>query len=254
MGPALSDRFPEGTAVLVTGGAGGVGLAVARALIGQSMVPCLLGRRQDALDEAAAALQRTCATAAGDVTDRPSLQKALEHLREQAGPILGVVHAAGAARSAPTFPPDDDLWDDMLRLNATGTWVVATETLPAMCEAGRGAFVLIGSTASLRGYGYTAGYVAGKHAALGLVRALHEDCGRKGVAVSAVCPGFLDTPMTDKTIERIVAATDLDAAAARASLSAMNASGRLISPEEVADAALALLADPEAGGTHHILE
>jgi NAD(P)-dependent dehydrogenase (short-subunit alcohol dehydrogenase family) len=119
--------------------------------------------------------------------------------------------------------------------------------------AGFGRIVNVASTAALRGYRFTAAYVASKHALLGLTRALAEDLRDTGVTVNAVCPGFLDTPMTARTVARIVEATGCSADEARQKLAAANASGRLIAPDEVAHAIVELVGDPEAHGEARVL-
>jgi len=123
-----------------------------------------------------------------------------------------------------------------------------------MQAAGAGFVCHVASTAALRGYRYTAAYVASKHALLGLSRALAEDLAGTGVRVATVCPGFLDTPMTDRTVANLVEATGMDAAKARAALARMNARGRLIDPGEVAAAVRALYDDPEAHGREVTIE
>jgi NAD(P)-dependent dehydrogenase (short-subunit alcohol dehydrogenase family) len=227
---------PDGPAqtVLITGGGGGVGRATALALAADGWHVALLGRDEDRLREAAEIVGPRALVVPGDVTERPSIEAALDALRGRVPAPTALVHAAGIAQAAGLVPPDDDLWERTMAVNARGAWICATACLPAMVLRGEGDLVFVASTAALRGYRYTAAYVASKHATLGLARSLAADVGSKGIRVHVVCPGFLDTPMTETTVERIVATTHLDAAAARASLAAMNASGRLIEPEEVA--------------------
>ena len=253
VGQALSARFGSDASALVTGGGGGVGRAVAQSLRAHGVTPLLMGRREAPLAAASEALGGV-PIACGDVADRASVQTALDALAAQAPAPRIVIHTAGIAESGPTLPPDDARWARQLAVNATGTWHVATATLPAMIAAGGGAFLAIASTAALRGYAYTAAYVASKHAALGLVRALAEDYGRKGLQTGAICPGFLDTPMTDRSIENLMKTAGMDEAAARNALASMNASGRLIRPEEVAEACLDLLCDPTRQGEAIVLE
>jgi NAD(P)-dependent dehydrogenase (short-subunit alcohol dehydrogenase family) len=114
-----------------------------------------------------------------------------------------------------------------------------------MLAARSGRIVHVASTAALRGFRYVAAYVASKHALLGLTRALAADLAGKGVTVNCVCPGFLDTPMTTRTLDRIVAATGRTRDQALADLLASGAQARLVAPEEVADAILRLVG-PEA--------
>ena len=140
----------------------------------------------------------------------------------------------GSPSPLPCSPPDDDLWQRTLAVNATGSWIAATACLPHMKTAGYGFVCNIASTAALEGYSYTAAYVASKHAVLGLTRALRADLQDTGVGVTSVCPGFLDTPMTDRTIANMSAKTGMDEGRARTALAQMNTSKRLITPDEVA--------------------
>jgi NAD(P)-dependent dehydrogenase (short-subunit alcohol dehydrogenase family) len=156
------------------------------------------------------------------------------------------VNAAGIAESSPLVPPDDALFDRAMRVNVRGAWVVSTECLPGMLAARFGRIVHVASTAALRGYRYTAAYTASKHALLGLVRAMALDLAGKGVTVNAVCPGFLDTPMTARTVDRIVAATGRTREQALADVLESGEQDHLIPPDEVAAAIVALCRD-EAG-------
>ncbi len=238
---------PDAPLTLVAGGAGGVGRAVAIAVQRRGGQAILMGRTEAKLQDAAAALG-DCPYVVADLTDRTAVEAAIAQATGAHGVPDLVVNAAGIAESAPLLPADDALWDRTLAINATGGWILSTACLPAMIERGSGCLVHIASTAALQGYRYTAAYVASKHALLGLTRALAEDVGGKGVRVACLCPGFLDTPMTDRTIANMVATTGMDEAAARGVLAKMNKNGALITPEQVADATLALLDDPDSGG------
>lgn len=232
----------SGPTALVTGGGGGLGRAIGRHLLAAGARVALLGRSAAPLEEAAAELGVLGVRA--DVTRRDEVQAAVEVVREQLGPVTWLVNAAGIAEASPLLPPDDALWERTLAVNATGAWITSTAVVPDMLAQRSGAIVNVASTAALRGYRYTAAYVASKHALLGLTRALAEDLRPKGVHVMAVCPGFLDTPMTDRTVARIVQATGQSEADARAALAAQNASGRLVTPDEVAVAVVEFLSEP----------
>ena len=240
---ATSPQPESPRAALVTGGGGGVGRAVAARLVENGWLVGLLGRDARRLEAAVGELGARAFAFPGDVTKRDDVEAAVASLADQGAAPRVLIHAAGLARSSAVLPPDDELWDATMAVNSTGAWIGATACLPAMLAEGDGDIVFIASTAALRGYRYTAAYVASKHAVLGLARALAADVGPKGVRVHVVCPGFLDTPMTDQTVARIVATSRLDAAAVRASLAAMNRSGRLIRPEEVAELILTRLHD-----------
>lgn len=242
MAPYDDAPAPEQTAALIAGGAGGVGLAVARRLEVQGYRVVLLVRDARKGREAARRLTSEPAVYACDVTDRKAVDEAVQEAAARVGPPLVLVNAAGVAESRPLLPPDDELWARTLAVNTTGPWLTTTACLPFMKKAGHGFVCTVASTAALEGYRYTAAYVASKHAVLGLTRALAADLAGSGVRVTTVCPGFLDTPMTARTIANMTAKTGMPEAEARAALGGMNRSGRLIDPDEVAAAIMALLA------------
>jgi NAD(P)-dependent dehydrogenase (short-subunit alcohol dehydrogenase family) len=121
----------------------------------------------------------------------------------------------------------------MIAVNLTGAFNAVQASL-ADIVARKGRIVFVASTAGLRGYPYVAAYCAAKHGVVGLARALSEELGPTGVAVSAVCPGFTDTPLLAASVAHISAKTGKSAADARAALAKSNAGGRLITPQEVA--------------------
>lgn len=239
--------IPAGSVALITGGAGGLGTAVATGLAGAGYLPVLMGRTRDKLARAAASLPFMPHTVVADVSSRIEIEHALDAVAELGTPRI-VVHAAGIAESAPLLPPDDDIWRRTVHVNLTGAWTIATACLPGMLQSGGGVIVNIGSTAALRGFRYTAAYVASKHGVVGLTRALAEDLANKPVRVHAVCPGFLDTPMTQRTIDEIVETTGRSAREARKIIMNMNASRKLIRPEAVTDLILELVQDTSRHG------
>ena len=238
--PDADRAKPGGARALVTGGAGGVGIATARAIQRIGMQPVLFGRTASKLKKAAAALDVGAPWVVGDVRSREDLSRAVD----AHGPFYALVHAAGVAVSSPPLPPDDALWERTLAVNLTGAWMAATACLPGMITAGEGVIVNIASTAGLRGYRYTAAYVASKHGVVGLTRALALDVAHKGVRVHAICPGFLDTPMTEATVQRLMEKTGKTKDETRRMLGEMNASGQLIAPAAVGALVADLVRDP----------
>jgi NAD(P)-dependent dehydrogenase (short-subunit alcohol dehydrogenase family) len=204
--------------VVVTGGEGGIGRATAA--------------RFEALgDEVLAPGRAEC-----DVTDEASVEAFFE------GKAVDVlVNNAGAAESAPLARTTLASWRAQLEVNATGAFLCTRAVIGGMRERGRGAVVTVASTAALEGVPYTAAYTASKHAVVGLMRVAAAELTGSGVTANAVCPAFVDTPMTARTIDNIVARTGRTEERARAAL------GRLLDPDEVA-AAVAWLASPEAAG------
>ena len=165
---------------------------------------------------------------------------------ERTGPVDVLVNNAGLGSSAPLHRTTLDDWREHLDVNATGAFLCTRAVVGGMVERGTGRIVTVASVAGLAGARYTAAYAASKHAAIGLMRAAAAEVAGTGVTSNAVCPGWVRTDMTRRSVERIVEATGRSADEAEASLVAMFPLGRLLEPEEVAFA-VEFLAAPEAG-------
>jgi NAD(P)-dependent dehydrogenase (short-subunit alcohol dehydrogenase family) len=232
---------------LVAGAGGGIGRAATLALARAGHPLALLGRTRAALErtaEAARAQGVPVAVVPADAADRTRVEAAVaEASRELGGPPLVLVNSAGVAESSPLLPPDDRLFDATIASNVRAAWVLSTAVLPAMLAARFGRIVHVASDAARRGFRYTAAYVASKHAVLGLVRAMAVDLGDRGVTVHAVCPGFVDTPMTERSVARIREATGRGQDEALAALLATSGQERLTTADEVASVVLSLCGD-----------
>jgi NAD(P)-dependent dehydrogenase (short-subunit alcohol dehydrogenase family) len=236
--------------VFITGAAGGVGRAIAGRFAAHGYAIAVAGRSEGPLRQLTDELAATGGRAAMvlcDVTDAGQVQRAAADAEQQLGPIDVLVNNAGASDSAPFASMDDGLWERMLAVNLTGTYRMMRAVVPGMFARGRGRVINIASTAGKRGFAYTAAYVAAKHGVLGLTRAVALEAAPHGVTVNAICPGWIDTPMTDTTIARIVEKTGRSPDEARQALERMNPQGRLIQPEEVAALAV-FLASADAHG------
>lgn len=243
------ERYLEGKHAVVTGASRGIGAAIAAALARRGANLTLMARSAENLAEEAAALHRTFGGRAGavtcDVTSDASVEAAFAHAVRDLGEVHVLVNNAGAAASAPFGETTRAIWDEMLAVNLTGTWACTAQVLPGMLAARHGRIVNVASTAGLRGYKMTSAYCAAKHGVVGLTRALAVETAKRGITVNAVCPGYTDTSLTDRTVRHLVGALGTSPDEARAMLVRTIPRGTLTAPEEVA-AAVAWLCAPEA--------
>jgi NAD(P)-dependent dehydrogenase (short-subunit alcohol dehydrogenase family) len=227
-----------GRHALITGGSRGIGAAIAAALSGAGAAVTLAGRDADRLAQQVRALGERSQAVVMDVSDPAAVSGGFEQAQNGFGPVQILINNAGVARSAPFHQTDGALWQAMLAVNLTGTYLCCRAALPGMLEAGFGRVVNIASTAGLTGYAYVTAYCAAKHGVIGLTRALAVETARTTVTVNAVCPGYTDTDMVQRAVANIVAKTGKSEGEARAALTARNPQQRLIRPEEVASAVL----------------
>ncbi len=236
----------DGKTAVVTGGGQGIGAAVARALADAGASVVISGRTLSKLERQAEELRqegRNVWGAACDVTDPAAITRLAAIAKEKLGPVDILVNNAGVAESASILRTSLDDWEKMIRINATGAFLCLQAFLPDMLERKWGRVVNVASVAGLEGARYISAYVASKHALVGLTRAAAAELTGTGVTVNAVCPGYVDTPMTETTIANIVRKTGKSAEEARAALLATMPGGRMVQPEEVAAAVLAQVTD-----------
>jgi len=235
-----------GRGAVVTGAGRGIGLAVARALVGAGAAVVVAARTRDAIEAVATELRAAGGRAwavSCDVTDLANVQALARAAETHLGHVDILVNNAGVSHSAPLQKTTLADWNRILTVNATGTFLCTQAFLPTMVARRWGRVVNIASVAGLGGGKYIAAYSASKHAVVGFTRSAAAEVAGTGVTVNAVCPGYVDTDMTRESVARIAAKTKMSPEAAlRAALEATG-QRRLISPEDVAHAVLTLCDD-----------
>ena len=228
----------EGRHALITGAGTGIGAAAAAELAEAGAKLSLLGRRVDPL-------QATAAKAGGsviqcDVTDSERVRAAFEEARAANGPIDLLVVNAGIAESAPFHKMKRESWDRIIATNLTAAFECAQAAIGDLLKSDNGRLVFVASVASLKGVPYAAHYAASKHGLLGLMRSLAAEYAKTNLTVNAVCPGYVDTPMTDQSVARVSEITGRSEEESRGAITSMNASGRLVDPHAIANIVLML--------------
>ncbi|MCU7369565.1 SDR family NAD(P)-dependent oxidoreductase [Paucibacter sp. O1-1] len=224
----------QGLHAVVTGGGSGIGAAVAARLLAAGARVTLMGRSLDKLQAQQALLGSDVAVQTVDIGDEASVKAAFAAV----GPVDILVNNAGQVETAPLHRTSLALWQQLLNVNLTGTFLCSREVMAGMSERGFGRIINVASTAALKGYAYVAAYCAAKHGVVGLTRAMALELARKGVTVNAVCPGYTETDIVAQAVATISEKTGRSAEAARAELAASNPQGRLVQPEEVAASVL----------------
>ena len=222
----------SGKRVLITGGGSGAGADLARGFAEAGAEVVIAGRRLSSLQ--AVALATGARAVQADVTDEASVAA----MFAAAGVCDVVIANAGAADSAPMSRTTLNQWNAMIAVNLTGVFLTLRDGLNQM--SGWGRLISVASSAGLKGYAKIAPYAASKHGVIGLTRSLALEIARKPITANAICPGFLDTPMTDHSVQVIAEKTGRTRAEARAVLAAMSPQNRLFAPSEITATALFL--------------
>lgn len=239
----------ETRVALVTGAGRGIGRGVAVRLAREGYRVALTARSEDQLRETAAALGATASLVLpADLLDPGAPDTVVDAVEAQWGPVDVLVTSAGAGESAPVARMTDQMWQRQLDLNLTAPFRCIRRVVPHMVDRGWGRIVVIASLLAKRGEPYVAGYTAAKHGVLGLTRSVAAELARTGVTANAVCPGYVDTAMTDGTVQTIVRHTGRSAEQARRILENVQPSGRLITVDEVSEAVWSLIANSGISG------
>lgn len=244
----------QGRVALITGGGRGIGAAVAHALAGAGAAVLVASRTAREIEAVAGQLRERGHRAHAlvcDVADEAAVESMARRAEELLGPVDTLVLAAGHGAAAPFERLSLQEWRAMLDAHATGTFLCSRAFVPAMRARGQGRVIAIASTAGLEGARYISHYCAAKHAVVGFVRAIACELEGSGVTAHALCPGYVDTPMTDQTLDKVVARTGRSREAALAAVLQAAGQERLLRADEVAEAALALALPGATASTHH---
>lgn len=241
----------EGKIALITGGGRGIGRAIALRFALEGATVIVTARTASEIESVVNEIKtRNGAHSHGltcDVSDVKSVAQMFADVRETVGDPEILVNNAGIAESATVANTTDELWQRHLDVNLSGTFYCTREALPSMLENKWGRVINIASIAARTGAPYIAAYSASKHGVLGLTRSLALEVGASGVTVNAICPGYVDTDMVSRGVERITARTGRSAQEALDTLKKMSPQNRLVTAEEVASLTL-LLASEEGRG------
>lgn len=243
----------RGRHVVVTGGGGGLGAAIAAAMAAEGANLTVMGRTPDSIEAQARTLQessniRTAAVVC-DVSKPESVAQAFARAVGELGPVQVLVNNAGVAAASTFAGTTLESWQQVLAVNLTGTFLCTQQVLPAMLNASSGRIINIASTAGLKGYARVAAYCAAKHGVVGLTRALAAETARAGVTVNVVCPGYIEgSAMLQSAIANVSKVTGKSAGDARAVLAKQSPDGRFATMQEVT-ARVRWLCSEEAAGT-----
>jgi 3-hydroxybutyrate dehydrogenase len=246
----------SGRRALVTGGGRGIGRAVALRLARAGATVAVASRTRsdvDAVSEEIRALGGSSLPLVVDVSCSEDVEGMFRAARTAMGGVDILVAGAGVATSVPLAKTSDEVWRSMIDINLSGAFYCLREALPEMAEAGWGRVVTIASIAGKSGHPYIAAYAASKHGVLGLTKCAALEVADKGVTVNAVCPGYVDTPMTDASVARIVEKTGRPGTEVRRRLEEMSPQKRLMTADEVAALVLYLCGNEARGITGQAL-
>jgi 3-hydroxybutyrate dehydrogenase len=234
----MQNNWLDGRHALITGGGTGIGAAAATHLHAAGARISVTGRRPEPLQRIAEMVAGTAIQC--DVTDSAEIGRAFDEARAANGPIEMLIVNAGIAESAPFHKMTRESWDRIIGTNLTAAFECSRAAIADLIASENGRLVFVASVASLRGVPYAAHYAASKHGLLGLMRSLAAEYAKTKLTVNAVCPGYVDTPMTDQSVARVSEITGRSEDQARSAITKMNASGRLVDPDGIATMILTL--------------
>ena len=231
-----------GRHALVTGGGTGIGLGIATALAEAGAEVTITGRTLDRLQQVAASHPRLHALQM-NVDDATSVQDGIANAAQDRGPVSICVANAGIAEPAPFHRETPDHWRATMATNLDGVFLTFQAAMATLPPEAWGRMIAISSIAGLRGLKGAIAYTASKHGVIGMIRGLSEEYMGSGLTFNAICPGYVDTPIVDRSSAMIAERQGISEDEARAYLARGNRHKRLLETEEVTATALWLCSD-----------
>ena len=234
----------SGQVGVVTGGAQGLGLAMARRLLASGAKVGLWDMNGERLEAAKAELGEGAAITVVDITDAEAVVEAHRQTEAALGPVSILVNSAGIAgpnHTLDAYPLAD--WKRVIDINLHGTFHVNRAVVPGMKARNYGRIVNIASIARKEGNPNASAYSASKAAVIGLTKAVAADFIRRGIRANAICPGTVDSPSLDGRIAALARQTGRTEAAVRKEFEDRQPLGRLGTPREIAMLAVYLASD-----------
>jgi NAD(P)-dependent dehydrogenase (short-subunit alcohol dehydrogenase family) len=240
---ATTEGALHGRRTLVTGGGRGIGKEIALAFASAGARVAVAARTQSEITEVAESCGDGSIAVLLDVTDEQACSDAVQQVALEFGGIDVLVNNAGIAGSTKFTNLSTDVWRRTLAVDLDGPFFLTRAVVPFMLAQGGGSVISIASTAARSGAAYISAYAAAKHGLLGLMRSLAVEYASRNVTFNCVCPAYVDSPMTQQTVQAIVARTGATTEVALGHL--VTPQGRLIEAAEVA--ALCVLLASAAG-------
>lgn len=238
--------------VLITGGSGGLGRALANVFLTQGHRVIITSRNQEKLNVTAEQMATNggqLLALACDVTDRDQVESLADKIATRWGAVQVLINNAGIARAVSFTEMPDALWDEIVETNLTGAYNCCKAVLAEMIRSGWGRIINIASTTAKVGYSHVSAYSASKHGLLGLTRSLALETARHGITVNAICPGYIDDERTHENARLMAEKTGKSTPEILQLFAASAPQNRLIAPDEVASLALLMASEKLAGMT-----